>query len=194
MKTISWINVLADWKAAEEKNWESFYHERGYASWFEWRESYIEDLGLMDRNWTEEVIKNPHEVIPNFTIGGYQSWKKYRPSGKRVVVFADVAVPVQSNEISYDNEPRQDVRTNGRVSGLLGNLHDTTFLILQSPSFSVVLDGTHRCAAIAVEAYDGVPFSDFHARLRFAAFFENETSLLRIFAEDRKAVVKEKSD
>jgi len=194
MKVIDWSTVLADWKTAEEKSWESLYFERGFDSWWEWRESYIEDLGLADRQWREEVIDNPHEVIPQFAIGGYRGWKKYRPAGKRVATYADVAIPVQPGELSFEGELRQDVRTNERVQELVGYLHDTTFLILQSPSLSVVLDGAHRCATIAVEAKDHIPYSNFRAFLRLATFSDEETNLLCKFAEDRKAIVKKKSD
>lgn len=190
---ITWADVLRDWEAAEAQRWESVFRERGYNSWWEWRKSYVEQLGLEDREWIEESIDNPHDVIPTLVIGGYRGWKPYRPAGLDVATFADVARPVESGGRSILDEPRIDVRTNETVMSLVGNMNDSTLLVLQSGDLRVLLDGTHRAAATAVEALDG-PRSSFVATLRSCQFDASERPLLEAFARDRRATIKKKND
>lgn len=191
--SVAWPTVLEDWRAGEETVWGSVFKERGYDSWWEWRESYVKDLGLEGREWKETIVENPHEVISDLIIGGYRGWKKYRPEGKDAATYADVARPVMEGEMSYEGAPRADVRTNDRVKTLIEKIHDTTILVLQCGDLSVVMDGAHRCAATAVEALDGNR-SNFFIRLRICSFPESDRHLLEDFARDRLAVVKKKND
>ncbi len=188
-REIRWETVLDEWRAAEEGQWEPLFRERGFGSWWEWRQSYVPELGIENRTWTEQVVERPHGVIPGLAVGGFRGWKQYRPADKDCATYADVARPFAAGELSYAGAPRVDVRTNKKVMDLVGNLRDTSVLVLRCPSLSVVLEGTHRCAAVAVEAQDGIR-SSFAVGLRFCEFKESERPLLEAFARDRAAVIK----
>lgn len=190
---MEWNNVLTDWREAEEAHWTDFAKERGYENWWEWRKSYATDLGLEHRTWTEEVIEDPHAYVKQLDIGGYRGWKKYRPANVDTARFEQVATPPSDGEISFDDQERVDVRTNDRVQNFVNNLHDTTILVLKSGEFKVLLDGHHRCAAIAVEALDGSK-SDFNLTVRTCQFDESKLELLKTFAKDREIIVKKKHD
>lgn len=185
-RSVRWQEVLDEWRASEEKQWEPVFRERGFASWWEWRQSYLEELEVGKREWKEERVDRPHTVIPGLVIGGYRGWKQYRPVGKDTATFADVARPVAEGERSYAGTPRVDIRTNTKVMELVGHLRDTSILVLRCPSLQVVLEGAHRCAATSVEAVDVGSRSKFSARLRFCEFDETERPLLEAFARDRQ--------
>lgn len=186
---MSWENVLQDWQASEEEAWRLVYAERGFATWREWRESYVHDLRLDTREWSEELVVDPHRVVPGYAIGGYKGWKRYRPARKDVATYADIVRPPVPGEPSYAGEDREDVRTNGKVFALIGELRDATILALRCGDLTVVLDGSHRCAAIAIEAVDDRR-SAFTLRVRSAAFAPEERTLLEEFCKDRELVVK----
>ncbi|MBT4856922.1 hypothetical protein HON52_01915 [Candidatus Uhrbacteria bacterium] len=193
VKIIDWTTVLADWKDSEEEIWRSHYTERGYDSWWQWRKTYSAEFDLPARRWTEEIVEDPHDVIPAIKIGGYRGWKIYRPAGLEIATFADIARHIVAGELSILGELRIDVRTNEKVKNRAGNLHDTTLLVLRSGDFTVLLDGTHRAAAIAVEAIDDIK-SSLKVTLRVCHFDDSERSLLEKFAKDRRYVVKKKND
>ncbi|MDG1949312.1 MAG: hypothetical protein P8J32_00640 [bacterium] len=190
---IEWKQVLKGWREAEEAHWTNFAKERGYDSWWEWRKSYVTDLGLEERAWTEEVLDDPHSYVKQLHIGGYRGWKKYRPANVDTATFEQVATSPTEGELSYAGEERVDVRVNGRVQEFVRKLHDTTILVLRSGDIEVLLDGHHRCAAIAIEGQDGTK-SEFNLTVQICQFANGELELLKTFAQDREIIVKKQHD
>lgn len=191
---ITWSEILKDWEADEVERYRELYESRGFDSWREWRQSYIDDLRLNEREWTQEQLKHPYDVIPSFVIGGYPGWHVYRPAENHLVMFADVARPVQEGEMSFAGSERKDVRTNEGVMRFTRDLSDAIILVLQSGDLRVVLDGTHRSAAIAVAAHDGLDRLVDAVTVRTCHFDASERAPLESFAKDRRAIVKKKSD
>lgn len=181
---MKWETVFNDWKCAEEEIWRPHFTERGFESWQEWRQTYIDELGLERREWYEIIIENPHAVIPGYAIGGYRGWHKYRPEGKELSLFSDIAKLVKAEEQSYEGGERVDVRTNNKIRSLLGNVGDTIIIAMRCVNLAAVLEGTHRCAAIAVEAHDKGPYSSGVFRMRYADFNEQEMNFLKEFCRD----------
>lgn len=184
-KKVPWDEVFAGWRQAEEEIWRPVYEGFDWETWDAWRTMMIADLNLSRRTWTEEILEDPHNAIPLFAIGGWNGWKKYRPAGKDIASFADIAMPPQPGERSYSGEPRCDVRTNEKVKPLIGCVHGATIIALQFPDTIAVLDGTHRCAAIAVEAQDGGVRSSGVFRVQLARFDYSENDVLKKFCTDR---------
>ena len=180
---ITWEEILKDWEADEVERYRELYESRGFNSWREWRQSYIDDLHLDTREWTQEECECPYDVIPTFVIGGYPGWHTYRPAGKDLTTFADVARPVQEGDMSFSGEPRIDVRTNEGVMRFTRDLQDAVILVLRCDDLRVVLDGTHRSAAIAVTAHDQLTRLVDSVTVRTCHFDSSERSL------DRKSVV-----
>lgn len=190
---LKWTQVLNDWQKSEEHQWEPLYTQRGYDSWWEWRESYMKELQLADRDWTQEVRDDAHAYVTQLHVGGYRGWQQYRPENIHAATFEQVTKTVNEEERNYTGELRVDVRTNEKIMNLIGKLHDTTILVLKSGDFEVLLDGHHRCAAIAIESTDG-PRSNFNLTVRTCHFKENELDLLKTFAKDRHIVIQKKHD
>lgn len=184
-KAVTWDEVFAGWRNAEEEIWRSVYEGFGWETWNAWRTMMIADLNLQKRTWTEEILKDPHVDIPLFAIGGWNGWKKYRPAGKDIALFGDIVRPPQPGEQSYLGEPPSDVRTNDKVKPLIGCVHDTTIIALQFPDTIAVLDGTHRCAAIAIEARDGGAKSSGTFCVQLAHFDDSENDVLKKFCTNR---------
>lgn len=187
---VEWSRVHQDWRQAEEERWRPLYESRGFKDWWEWRQTYVAELGLEQREWSEEMVQDPHQVIPQLVIGGFPGWKQYRPLGRDLATFADIVIPPTPGELAYNGSPRVDVRTNQTVMGLVGNLHETTLMGLACEDLKVALDGAHRDTATAIEAQDGSPRSSFTARMRWCQFDPSERHLLEAFARDRKAVTR----
>ena len=187
---IAWKDVLRDWEADEIERYRELYEARGFSTWLEWRQSYISDLGLEQRVWTQEVLENAYDVVPTFYIGGYKGWYPYRPADKALATFADVGCPPSEGEMSLFGEPRVNVRTNEGVMRFTREKQPATLLVLQSGDFKVVLDGTHRSASIAVSAYDSLEPMLEPVTIRTCQFDESERALLESFANDRASIVK----
>ena len=187
---ITWQEVLRDWEADEVERYRGLYESRGFDSWLEWRRSCFEDLQLAERTWSEALIENPYDVVPQLHIGGFQGWFKYRPERKLHATFADVVrVPI-AGEVSYEGEARVDVRTNDGVMRFKSNPGPVTLLVLIAGDFRVVLEGTHRSAAIAAIAADGLEQLLNPVTARICRFDDSERVLLEDFARDRKATKK----
>lgn len=191
---IDWIDVLRDWEVDEVEHYRELYESRGFDSWLEWRQSYIDDLHLDTREWTQEQLARSYEVIPTFVIGGYPGWHKYRPAGLDLARFTDVARPPSDGELSMLGESRVDVRTNEGVMRFTRELADAKILVIQCDDLRVILDGTHRSAAIAVAARDGLDRLVDSVTVRTCHFDSSERSILESFAKDRRAVIKKKND
>lgn len=87
-KMVTWDDVFAGWRNAEEEIWRQVYEGFGWETWDAWRRMMIADLNLEKRQWTEAIITHPHDEIPRFAIGGWNEWKKYRSAGKDIASFA----------------------------------------------------------------------------------------------------------
>ncbi|MBI4253317.1 hypothetical protein HY623_04050 [Candidatus Uhrbacteria bacterium] len=184
-KQLSWNGVFDGWRRAEEELWRPVYSGFGWESWDAWRQMMIGDLRLEGREWFEYEIEHPHTEIPHYSIGGWNGWKKYRPAEKDIALFSDIAIPPETGDRSYDGDKRIDVRTNDKVKSLIGCVDDTTIIGFHFPDCIAILDGTHRCTAIAVEAQDGRVVSHGRFTIRLARFDSSDAGLLRIFCTDR---------
>ena len=185
IRKLSWDEVFDGWRKQEEELWRPVYEGFGWDSWAAWRKMMIADLNLEKRTWTEEILEDPHSAIPSYAIGGWNGWKKYRPAGKDSASFADIATPPQLGEQSYDGAERIDIRTNEKIQPLIGRVSDATIIALRCDKVIAVLDGTHRCAAIAIEAHDSAPLSKGIFTMLVAQFDDSEKRLFEAFCRDR---------
>jgi|GEM_PF-891112 len=143
----TWEAVRADWQAREQDVWRAHYQDRGFDSWVAWRDVYVRDFGLADRVWTVERLEHPLESVPGFFVGAFQGWRRYYPEGKTAASFSDIA-------------RHPEIRQNTGVRYWLDHIPERTqMIVFRCGEEIVVRDGTHRCAAMAVSAVDGIPFS-----------------------------------
>ncbi|MFH1632069.1 MAG: hypothetical protein ABIA47_03605 [bacterium] len=160
----TWDKVFFDWKECEAGFWECHYRAEGFESWEEWRGQFNASWRLSGREWKVYWVADPLKSVPTFWAGAFKSWRKYFPNkgGKRR--FADLS----DSPIARDNP---------KIIGVLNSFPKETRVIgFRLGDDIVIVEGMHRCAAIAIAAADGI---DINTNLTIALtdFDESERKL-----------------
>lgn len=146
VKSITWEEAFSSW-AKDESNlphWVEHYKERGFNSWEEWRKSSIKNLNPEQLNWSLYEIKNPSETILNFYGGPFRAWKKKYYGDKEMLQFKELA---QNSELKNDSHINEVIQNFPKESTLIG---------LKKNEKIVIIDGMHRCCALAVAQEKGL--------------------------------------
>jgi len=147
IKELKWNDVFEIWRKNEDyhnSHWVSLWQERGFKSWEDWRMTYAERFELPKLNdWVIYDINNPLEFIPQICGGSFSSWLERYYNGENNPTFAQIAQhpDVQSHQgiIKF----MEDFPAETIISGvILGNK-------------IVVVEGMHRCVAIALAVLKG---------------------------------------
>ena len=142
---LSWDHCFEQWRqneainSPEKEEWERHFKERGFQSWQEWRQTYVEKFQLATRNWTLFLIENPLERIPEFYAGPFKGIQDYIPYAPEIT-FEDLAALTE-------------IQTNRKMNAISLNFPDSTILIgvkKENSQDAMILEGTHRCCAIAL--------------------------------------------
>lgn len=140
---ISWDRIFSDWcvrETGEDWGWESVWQEHGFDNWADWRMTYVERFGLLDRAWNLYHIEQPLDFVPNMYVGAYKGWQQYGPDGQGKVRFAEL----------------QHIEDNLKVMKILQNFpKQTTMIGIKFGETYCVFEGTHRAAAIALAVRQG---------------------------------------
>lgn len=141
---VSWSELFRDWEAREARQagWIKHYRERGYNSWREWRTAAFRNLRPAGRTWTVYRIDQPEKVIPHWYGGPFQGWRKFYYR-RQTVTFRTIA-------------RRQLLEKNGKVRQILKHFPAETQLMgVIWKGRIVIIEGMHRCCAIALTAQQG---------------------------------------
>lgn len=146
IRPLGWNEVFEFWRGNEAGNpdWVKVAQDRGFDSWEEWRRTYVAPFRLEEREWTLHRVTDPMVSVPKFHGGPFRGWieKIYGDAGP-TPTFEEVA-------------KRPAAQENGRVLSLLESFPaETTITGVRTPQGIVVLEGTHRCAAIALAKAGG---------------------------------------
>ena len=145
VKDLSWEDVFEIWRQNEGSNpkWIEHAKENGFASWEEWRNMYAKDLNLAERNWTLYKITDPLKTIPTFRGGPFKTWIQRHYGGHPRPTFAELA-------------QREDMQNNKDNVNILDNFpQETTITGLKQDASVIIIEGMHRCVAIALAAQQG---------------------------------------
>src|SRR5690349_9801703 len=76
MRPLPWSEVWEIWRTNEANRaaWTQHFTSRGFKSWEEWRQNYINDFHCAERQWQLYRIVNPLQSIPNFHGGPFRTW------------------------------------------------------------------------------------------------------------------------
>ena len=143
IKKVSWEEVFEYWHGNEKDNeeWKKLYHQRGYSNWHDWRMTYAKPLLLDQLDWSLYKIKEPLNIVPNFYGGPFTVWKKYYYGEKDSIQFKDLL-----------NE-KVLARVDGKVYKLIDDFPRKTYLVgVIVDDKIMIVEGTHRCLAIALMA------------------------------------------
>ncbi|MBI4142416.1 hypothetical protein HY480_00915 [Candidatus Uhrbacteria bacterium] len=146
---LTWTQVFAIWRTDEgdDSHWGPHARERGFPNWEAWRMTYATPLRLPERSWSLYRVDDPIVWVPMFRGGPFGSWirKYYRgaphPSFTTLARHPDI--------ISHDGvlALRDAFPNETTITGLL---HDEGI---------VIVEGMHRCCAIALAAAQGKPLA-----------------------------------
>jgi hypothetical protein len=176
-RKISYDDVMSDWVEREESTWAEFAKNRGYDSVREWRESYLENFGLMGLdNWFEAQVNDLVEFIKNLYIGPYNGWRDYYNNDR------DNATFLGNLDNSREIEEKGSIRENQRVKEFVSNFEDETCLIAVYDGVKFCLiDGHHRASALAVMIDEGKDVSGISVNLKLLDLSEDQGAFDRFF-------------
>lgn len=140
IKLVTWEEVFSSWAKDESHlpHWVEHYKKRGFNSWEEWRIDSTKDLHPEKLNWKLYEIIEPIKTISEFHGGPFRAWVNKYYKNRNHPTFT---------EIVNDN----DFENNDKINEIINNFPKETSLIgLMSDNGIVIIEGMHRCCAIAV--------------------------------------------
>lgn len=147
IKKSSWSDVFNVWRENEDypgSHWILLWQERGFKSWEDWRETYVERLGLKQLEWGFYEIIEPMQTVPQFGGGPFRSWVERFYQGKDNPLFSELAF-------------LPEIQTHQGIINLMNDFPPETVItgvILNDKV--IIVEGMHRCAAIALAAHLGL--------------------------------------
>ncbi|MFH1711654.1 MAG: hypothetical protein ABH846_00250 [Patescibacteria group bacterium] len=135
IRKISWDEVFSDWRDREADNfgWEEHWKGRGYDSWEEWRALITDPLQPQNREWALYKILDPEQFIVQCYAGAFKGWRQYIKDGVRKITFGQL-----------------DAWSNPKVKMVYKSFpQETTIIGLRHENEVVIIEGMHRCTALA---------------------------------------------
>ena len=165
VKETTWDDMFVAWRDREaDWGWPEIAAERGFDSWDAWRLRYCKPLGLPDRPWTLYRVDDPLIFVPKMWVGAFRGWRKYFSEGDTRLQFGEL---VQSPTL----------RENDKIVPMIANFPSPTTIIgLRLHEDVICVEGTHRCAALALMAADGKPV-EAELTIAITDFSEDEQTL-----------------
>lgn len=150
IRPCSWEEVFLTWyhNEGDKQHWIDLAKSRGFASWAEWRLSgYAHPFECEKAEWGLYEITNPSEVISTWYGGPFRTMIERHYQGDKTRRFSQLA-------------KQADILENQTVIEMVENYpQDTVISALQlSDGSIVVIEGNHRCYALAVMAAQKKPF------------------------------------
>lgn len=148
LRPLTWTEVFGFWRENEAGNpdWQKHAIERGFASWEEWRATYVAPFHLTERTWRLYRVMDPLSAVPTFHGGPFRAWvEQFYGDAGTTPTFSVIAQRVAEKK-------------NGRVEALLKDFPERTVVTgIETEQGIVIVEGTHRCAAIARAAAERRP-------------------------------------
>lgn len=145
IRDLTWEEVFYIWRKNEAGNpkWQEHWENRGFKSWEEWRMQYAGPWRCAERSWALYAIIDPEKTIPKFQGGPFKTWIERHYGGKPKPTMVELAA-------------REDMQTNQDNLNLLNNFpKETTLTGLIQDGEVVIIEGMHRCVAVALAAQQG---------------------------------------
>lgn len=143
MRPLTWADVFEIWRRneAQNPNWVKHYKGEGFSSWEEWRTKKVAvPLRCAEKDWHLYRIIDPLKTVPAFHGGPFKSWEEKYYRGETLPTFARLV-------------ENPEVQSHGYVKQLLADFpKETTVTGLVTEGGIVIIEGMHRCCAIALAA------------------------------------------
>jgi len=150
IKKISWLEIFSIWKKNEAKNpaWIKHYQKKGFKTWAAWRKIYIKPLKLNKLEWQIGTLVNPLTTVPNFYGGPFKAWQKN--FYKKIVRTEHCSVPTNTPKFK-ELAKLAEIKNNERFKELINDFpKNTTLIALKINKKIIIIEGMHRCTAIAL--------------------------------------------
>ncbi len=145
IRSITWEEIWEQWRKDEEGLWEDHYAEEGFSDWESWRGKQKIAAFLRKNKWNLFKIPDPLQTVPEFFVGPYKGWRKFY-TDMRHSRFKDIV-----EHPTYIGSDSQD-----KAKAILDTFPNKTQLMgTRSGGEVVILEGTHRCCALAEAAKQG---------------------------------------
>lgn len=145
VRAMTWADVFSLWRDAESNlpRWVEHYRKSGFASWDDWRTHTIKDLNYRGLEWTLFEVIDPLKHVPDFVGGPFRPWIAKYYEGAKSKTFRELV-------------KHPAVRENEIVREMVEHFPEETYILgLQTDRGIVVLEGMHRCCALALAAEAG---------------------------------------
>ncbi|MCA9373574.1 hypothetical protein KC725_00275 [Candidatus Peregrinibacteria bacterium] len=149
---ISWDEVFDVWRKneASQPGWvEVATKVKGWPDWESWRRYMAAEVGAEEREWKLYEFTDPMIQIPEMLVGPFQSWQNQLPEEKRLqTTFSD-----------FIAERLDWARGHGRIQDMIQHFPSSTQftgLYLEDQDRLLCFEGSHRAAAVALAARDGM--------------------------------------
>ena len=142
VKTLSWSEVFSIWRDGESflPRWIAHYRNSGFASWDAWRTNTLKDLRYDGLSWVLFEIVDPLRHVPDFLGGPFRAWIAKYYDGRDSPAFREIV-------------KTPALRGNQIVQEMAAQFpHETCIIGLQTDRGIVVIEGMHRCCALALVA------------------------------------------
>lgn len=166
VEPLTWDEVFDIMRKNEENlsHWEPLYRSKGFSSWEDWRRKQFAMLHGDQLSWNLYRVPNHLGTVPIFHGGPFLSWMKYFYQGDPAPTFATLAQHPGIQNHYYI----RDLVTPPFLT--------TTIVAVRNEDRIVVIEGMHRCCAIALAAAQGC---DTNLRLYVAlAHFKGDLPIL----------------
>lgn len=166
IKNLTWDEVFSLWRdnEAHVPRWIEHYKAAGYANWDEWRKHSMHDLDLQKLDWKLYDIEDPAHTVSEFYGGPFRTWIKHQYDGQRTMQFSELAKKPAVQESLTTN---QIIENFPKHSTLMG---------LRTPQGIFIIEGMHRCCALAVAAYKNIELSP-NIQIALADYMDQEIPL-----------------
>lgn len=149
IKNLSWQEVFDIWRSNEENKpgWQETAKNKGYENWEEWRINYFDVFKCREAKWALYEIKNPLEVVPRFHGGPFRTWIEKFYNGEFLPTFSRLVEFKQIQKHPTIMVMADDFYADTTLTGLIlgGEIY--------------IIEGTHRCCALALIAKENKPLN-----------------------------------
>lgn len=142
LRDLTWPDVFEIWRENEEHldHWKQLYTERGFSSWEDWRRPYAEAHGLSRKSWKLFRVEHPMITVQTFHGGPFRGWTERFYEGAPAPDFHTLA-------------QHPDIQTHTGIREIMERFpSSTTITGVQNDDGIVIVEGMHRCAALALAA------------------------------------------
>ncbi len=155
IKELDFSEVFNFWKQAETKSevawrqWQKAAKLGTVSDWEEWRQKYIDQLGLENLDWKLFRLENPFENISNFWGGPFKTWRKLFYKDKPTRTFGELI----GKNLLANNHPE----TFSVVNQITANFpYELPIIAIHDQERIVIVEGMRRCCAAALLRQRGV--------------------------------------